>query len=531
MLMPTAAAQVAPPPGSNTDGRMEATYTGGRFTLTDNILHRPIFVSILNRLVADQQCTPRIQMIPRPGGCDLVFSYTNNTDRPLKMGRIVLPGLRLSGNVKMFRFRQDTSVESLSGFEPADAIYPIGSYSPVMVLQDERHIVGLSLLYKAVEFNHPVQMCISSPERFPGDNGQHWNAEFRFTHDTFVATIPAGQTRAYTVAVRAVARDQSWLKTLVPYRDFFRSTYGQIDYVKDPRPVVGLMVSASGIADDANPRGFLPPTLRPDIHGWGPWANMVRSMPGQGFNRVMLWGPSGTFRNHAELNFPSLFMSGMDGMPRLRESFTQLSATAGPNLSLGFWWGRSLDVMTGWDTGQSTRLDPQNPQHVRQLLGELDLAVQGGATLIGLDSYTPLNPGDGYQWIRSLRAHAAKVKFITESASVDIYHNITPAYRDGALISAPDVLADFINPGHETWAGVQQVKGPGGQPIPNPTIAQRQAEMRRLADLGYIPVIFGSVPVPPGLRAVNSSISTIPRDLLPGSAPPPAPVVKKPGSP
>ena len=91
-LMPGALAQVPPPPGSNSDGRMQAAYAGGRFTLIDSILHRPIFQTslssphYLDRLVIGQQCTPRIQMVAKPGGADLVFTYTNNTDRPLRLG-------------------------------------------------------------------------------------------------------------------------------------------------------------------------------------------------------------------------------------------------------------------------------------------------------------------------------------------------------------------------------------------------------------------------------------------------------------
>ncbi len=515
-LLPCASAQVAPLAGSSSDGRMEATYVGGRFTLTDTILHRPIFQSISNRLFMDQQVTPSVRFVAKPGGADFVYTYTNNTDRPLRLGKVSIPGMRMPGDMEVFRFRQDVFTQQLSNFGFVEAIYPNGTYSPIQIFQDDRHIVGVSLLYNAVEYNHPVQIATVSPGRFPGDNGQHWNVDFRFTHDYFVATIPVGKTRTYTVAVRAVPRDQSWLKTIMPYRDYFRSLYGPVDYIRDPRPIVGEAVSFSGTASDSNPRGFAQTQLRPDVHGWGAWATRLRSYSTQySTQRVMLWAPSGNFRVHSTLNFPFQFLTGMNSIPRMRDSFSQLASVPSAGINMGFWWGRSQNIMRGWDQGAvgSENFNMTNPEHRALAFAELDMATSVGATMIGLDAYVPRDPGDGYNWLRAMKERAPNVKFITENAASDLIHNLTPTFHEASEIRASHVLADFLNPGHETWAAIQGMRGPGGAVITNPTISQRQAEMRRLCELGFVPLIYGPVPLPSGMLAQDSSRFTIPREL------------------
>ena len=524
-LLPHASAQVAPPPGSATDGRMEAAFVNGRFTLTDTILHRPLFQSLSNRFYFDQQVTPNVRFVPKPGGGDFVYTYTNNTDRPMRLGKISIPGMRMPGNMEVFRFRQDSFTQRLNNFEMAEAIYPNGTYSPVQIFQDDRNIVGVSLLYNAVEYNHPVQIATVSPSRFPGDNGQHWIVEFRFTHDYFVATIPPGKTRTYTVAIRAVPRDQSWLKAITPYRDYFRSLYGPVDYVRDPRPVVGEAISSSGTASDANPRGFNQPLLRPDVHGWGAWANRLRQYPQQqGLQRIMLWAPSGNFRAHPELNFPFQMLTGMNSIPRMRDSFSQLSSVPNASINVGFWWGRSQNIMRGWDQGAvgSENFNMSNPEHRALAFAELDMATSVGATMIGLDAYVPRDPGDGYNWLRAMKEHSPNVKFITENAASDLIHNLTPTFHEAAEIRTSHILGDFLNPGHETWAAMQFIRGPGGAVIPNPTIAQRQAEMRRLCELGFVPLSYGPVPLPSGMLAQDSSRITIPRELQAAASAPAA---------
>ncbi|MGQ0627178.1 MAG: hypothetical protein ACT4PL_03650 [Phycisphaerales bacterium] len=519
VLVSRASGQVTPDPGSSTDGRMQATYANGRFTLTDTIAHRVLFQSTSSRLVVDHQVTPTIRMIPKPGGADFVYTYTNNTDRALRLGKLSLPGMRLAGNFEVYRFRQDTYPQAFTNFHMVESIYPNGTYSPVQILQADRHIIGVSLLSNAVESNHPVQMCAISPPRYAGDNGQHMNVEFRFSHDYFVAKIPAGTTRTYTVAVRAVPRSESFLKTVVPYRDYFRGLYGPVDYVKDSRPVVGMAVSASGISTETNPRGFTPPNLRPDVHGWGPWANFLRTIPNQGLHRVMLWAPSGCFRVHQELNFPSQFMTGINDIPRMRDTFSLMGSVPNQaNVSLGYWWGRSVQVMHGWDTGVSTGFDIRNPQHQQIMLAELDMAVRGGATMVGLDAYVPPNPGDAYRWMQRMKERAPNVKFITENAASDLIHNLAPTFREAGEIHRADAMADFLNPGHETWGAMQYIRDGNGQIIAAPTMAQRQAEMRRIAALGFVPLVYGPLAVPNTLLSVDSSRTTVPRELQPAQS-------------
>jgi hypothetical protein len=498
------------------DGRMHATYIGGRFHLTDTITHRPLIQTPSTQLWRAGDIVPDIQVLPKPGGADIVYTFRNTTQVPKRLGVLCLPGIRFPGTVEHYRFRQDTYTDTLSNFALAEAIYPNGTYSPIVSIQDDRHVLTASLLYPAVDYDHQVQYTLSGLARFPGDGGQHWGVEFNFQHTRFNVMLPPATTRTYTVAVRAVPRDQNWLKTVVPYRDYFRSLYGPVDYVRDSRPVVGEAVSAAGVSTDQNPRGFLQGSrMRPDLNGWGPWANKLRTYPNFGYNRVMVWAPSGCFR-YSQLNFPYQFMTGMNSIPLMRSTLPELASVAGPNMALGFWWGRCLHPMRGWDVGmEDWNLDVNNPQHIAMAFAEVDMAVAAGATMIGLDAFSPGTPGVGYNYLKRLKQRAPNVKFISENAASDLYHNLAPTFHEAHGCLRPHVLADFLNPGHEIWASITRMLRPT---TGTPTVAERQAEMRRVAELGFVPLIYGPTPVPSGLLAVESWRTTIPPELR--TAPP-----------
>ena len=173
---------------------------------------------------------------------------------------------------------------------------------------NDEHAVGVSLLYPVLEYKHDVLITVNKAGGvFKGPKeSRGWYVAFNLSnspgakaHTTLSnpATLQPGQTRSYTVAVRAIKRSppkrnqsptgpQDWLETLVPYRDHFQKLYGQVPYVRDNRAVQGKAAGDVGITSDRNPRGFFGDnTSRPDIAGFGPLATRL-SEP-NGFKRVM----------------------------------------------------------------------------------------------------------------------------------------------------------------------------------------------------------------------------------------------------
>ena len=468
---------------------------------------------------------PQITFTPHPGGMDAVLVYTNHGAEPAPLGHITLAGLRLAPTVRYWDFRYDSSSSLYSNegsfFAGPGHTYPGQLYSPVAVIADDNYTIGVSLLYPILDYKHTVRVLMRSPGGIYAHGGQSWDIDFRLDGD-----LPPGQTRRYTLAVRVATNQADWVRTLVPYRDYFQALYGPVQYQRDPRPVEGFTLAIAHAISESNPRGYSSTTRRPDLNGWRRWANVFKASRSNAFTRTMVWTPSGLFKNNRDLNYPFLFMTPLLEMSASADTLDELASVAGPDLSLGFWWGRSQQVMRAWDQPDADYLDPDNPEHVRRAFRELDAAVDLGATIIGLDAYAKIEPWTALRWLRMLQEHAPGVTFIVEPKASDIFHRVAPTWLDSPKVNQEDVLADLILPGHETWVGVRYdlIERERGRSLTN---EEKRSIARGFAAKGYVPVVFSAISVAPqaDYLAAESWTWTIPPGLgeSDGSPPPPPP--------
>ncbi len=486
----------------------------GSLTLRETVSKRDLVAGGNQPVAYGGQIKPTIAMKLAAGGADFTVRYTNTTTAPAKLGTIGLTGVRFAAPLRYWQFGQDTKTIDLKSFDAAALTsYPGGTYSPVQVISDGVHTLGVSLLYPAAEYDHTVQRFTVGSERVKGNPGapRTWAVGYRLDGE-----LPPGATRTYTLAVRAVPASASWLETVVPYRDYFQATYGPVKYQRDDRPVLGLAAAFVQNASPSNPRGWAEPTLRPDQHGWGKWAAKIRADAKRGsYDRVMLWTPSGVF-DKGPANFPFQFMSTVAGVPKAAESVHELAALsahggghAAGALELGFWWGHSANVMTTWNPTSSHALRPSNADDAKRGFAELDSAVAAGATMIGLDAFQMSRPADLYHWLKMMQARHPHVRFVSENAASDLIHNLAPTFHEASVIVNPHVMGDFLNPGHETWAAVTT----WGLNVPRnraPTPAERDAEINRLRGLGFVPLTYGVVPQPKSPVDTRSWLRSVP---------------------
>lgn len=483
-------------PGGNTGtpaptGRFSATMnSAGLVTITDNTNQHQV-VSPNNLPIAyESELRVSREFRPADGGADIVITLINDTPTDQPLGKIGIGGIRFGNQIEIGDFRHDAKFvefDSRGGrFTTATRNYPEDLYSPIGVIRDGDYTLGMSLNYPILEYEHGITASFHVPGGQYIQSGQCWNGEFNL-----LGTMKPGETRQYTLSLRVVENERHFLNTLIPYRDYFQEMYGAVRYERDPRPVIGSFIGAVANLSSSNIYGYDGNSRRPDISGWGPWANYLAGAPERGYQRVMLWCPSGMFREHADMNFPFQFMTGMANVPLVADTAYLLKErVSDQGINLGFWWGRSSQIMRTWDTDQTESLDPDNPDHVALAFAELDLAVQRGAKTIGLDAFVYTPGWDGFRWIEMMKDRYPDLGFVVEPSGPDFQHVIAPTWVEGLHhITTPPILADFLVPGHETWCNTrmdlwQHFRGQ----VPNDAI--KNGYWQQLADMGYVVVSY-----------------------------------------
>ena len=157
------------------------------------------------------------------------------------------------------------------------------------------------------------------------------------------------------------------------------------------------------------------------------------------------------------------------------------------------------------------------------------MAHRAGATLIGLDGLNHwLVPAwDQRRLIRAMRRVYPSITFVAEPMCADFIQVDAPGFmiaytanknarndRDFHKLTTPHYLADFLLPGHESWAyfrysEIQRIR-PG-----NISAARVQSDASALAKLGYVPVIVSTVSLtdPDRARAAETWKTTVPEHL------------------
>lgn len=467
---------------------------------------------------------PHIEFEARPDGYNVVYTFVNTTGKRASIGEFYVPGIRFGSLIGTRDFKVDGKAATINhnngNYAGGGLWYPETMYAPVAVVSQDGYTIGASLHYPILEYKHRVFVRVESPGGqfiYPNRN---WQILFRLNPSnpneggySPEGEIAPGETRRYVLAVRVLKHAEGqhqneWLRTLEPYRRYFKRMYGDVKYERDPRPVLGVAIANGAHLAPDNRMGFSPyQRFRADKYGFGPWVELLNQYRASGYERAMIWAPSGLFYKHRESNYPFQFTSRWKALPEMRRSVRELQQLAATGYDLGLWWGRSAQVMTSWDTDQMTRLNPQNNTHRRLAFEELDGAAAAGAKLVGLDTFTFLPIWEGYPWLVEMQSRRPQIKFVIEPVACDIYHTLAASYTLGttsqserpAQVTSPHLLADFLNPGHETWSVIHagHIREQMGLPYTGDvTPDQLQREVSKISTMGYVPVPFASAPLP-----------------------------------
>lgn len=450
-------------------------------------------------------------------GADLHVTLQNPTAAPLPLGDIWVAGIDMADTITSYDSRQtwapftvDRSNFNSSGYYWGPGwYYPNDVYSPVWVIKDSRYIFGISVLYPLLQYKHSLYILPFG--YIAPDDHARWGFIIHLE-----GTLPAGEERQYTVNLRVLPSSEHEMKVLIPYRNYFRSLYGGVQYTRDPRPVAGIGISQPEPQSPSNPYGFVNEALRPDTNGWGPWAQNFASYEALGFHRAMIWTPTGLYYNHFGDNYPNQFMTEMRHVPAMNNSLQMLRAISTSSFAMGYWWGHAGGVPDDdWNRVGFETINPYNPAHVARAFEELDMAVSLGAKAIGLDAVVAMPGWDQYLWMQMLKSHAPGVNFIAEASPSDFVHTLVPSFIIYQPTYNEPLLADFLLPGHEIWAGIRfDLLIPGAwTSLENRPL--RQAMIARDASLGYVPLQWMDDPLAQPNLADASWLRTIPQELRP----------------
>jgi len=416
-------------------------------------------------LFTESKCKADYELKEVPGGFDVVLRLHNPTDEPQERPAFRLHGIRMGtkfsyldgrslGHIHERDIAQQVLQEDLSYRRPLlhwRMTYPDDLYSPVALVFNERFAVGLSLIYDPFKEKHMVNV------EYHTDGGEHLG---RVTmgvglHQPYPdwqepkgrVLIEPGATQRYRFVVR-FCKAARWFDALEPYREFFRNRYGRVRYTADLRPVFGEPTGLTKFLDEeSNPRGYSPQG-RLDLEGWKPYVRHVRETAlSSGYRRIMIWCPSGLYLKGS--NYPCEFMT--EWPQKLVETLPVLLDLKRQGVSIGMWWGRSSQVSGGWNSGKMWERDVTNSRDVEAAWAELRLAMERGTDEVGLDAFKYVPLWQRYDWMQKMQEQFPTLRFITESADCDIMHTIAPTFMTWQRQHYEPVLADFLNPGHESW--------------------------------------------------------------------------------
>jgi uncharacterized membrane protein YgcG len=500
-------------------------------------------------IIAAQQ-HPLVQHLPagvtsdltlqqQPTGADVIVTLTNTTSEPKRGGTLTVGIMNLGQNVEYFDFRTRTTPRAITPGQTAGGMYPDDLYSPLTVVRNGQLAIGVSIQYPVMDYKHDLYMVVGSPAgSTTGPAGRGWMVSYQtanFGGETYYnkiansLLIPPGESRTYVMSVRVTREVDKWVTTLTPYRNYFRSMYGGVQYRRNTNPVRGYTCASDVNLSAANPFGFLEAS-RPDLRGY---ATTVAELNRVQAPTVMVWALSGLQRHNRDRNLPYLVASPLRNHPKLASAFdpvTGFQAVPRSGRELGIWWGYASLITRQWDTPEATFFDPTIQEHYDLALREMQAMYDMGARVIGLDTFchriTPI--WKGIPWMHNMKARFDGIRFVTEPSMCDIMHLVAATWVNGYelapgevpatvqdiyAIKGPDILADFLVPGHETWAGIGYDVHKRFFNI-DPSPAYIINDLRRLAAWGYTPVVYESINLPTDLTPANSWETSLPAAIV-----------------
>lgn len=395
-------------------------------------------------MYGSSQCEVSLVSTPTDSGVDVAYTIFNPTMESQAMPTLQIGGIDLGDRIEFLDHRTGCEWMPLdaSGGQAAwspTAPYPQSLYSPVIIARNERVAVGLSLEYPLLQYTHQIRTYIG---RGSGVNGSTWTAKFYLDGE-----LAPSESRDYVVNIRYTNHDD-WIHTIAPYKEAF-SRHGSVRYHQDLRPVWGIGVSDTLLITRDNPRGFR--GTRADLNGWEADADYILNyVEPAGYKRVMVWAPAGMYDRYIQNNYPPQFMVNWTG-PML-DSASQWTRFRDAGISLMFWWGRSGQYADKWNDDMLDQFNPADPTQGRMMLDQWRIAIQRGASGVGLDAFTQMNGWQTIPWIAALRELKPDATIVAEPASFDLLNLHVPTVLYSTdLEGGPHYLADYLVPGREMW--------------------------------------------------------------------------------
>lgn len=416
---------------------------GDSFTISSN--SRGLLRSVTNQpMYTDSQCQVVLVSTPTESGVDMTYTISNPTETMQAMPTLQVGGFSLADRIEYLDHRTGCQWITLdaSGGQGAwspTAPYPQSLYSPVIIARDNSVAVGLSLEYPLQRYQHQIRTYMG---RGTGINGSTWTAKFYLDGE-----LAPAESRDYVVNLRYTHRDD-WIHTIAPYKEAF-ARHGSVRYHQDLRPVWGMAVSDSLLINHSNPRGFR--GTRADLNGWqGDVDYMLDFVIPAGFERVMVWAPSGMYDQNRQNNYPPQFMVDWTG-PML-ETASQWTRFKDAGVDLLFWWGRSGQYADRWNDDTLDKFDPTLPAEGRMMLDQWRTALQRGASGLGLDAFTQMDGWRNIAWIAALRELKPDATIVAEPACFDLLNlHVPTSLYSTDVDGGPHYLADYLVPGREMW--------------------------------------------------------------------------------
>jgi hypothetical protein len=533
---------------------------------------------------------PAVRVQIQPDGFDVVYTFRNRGRSPAPMATLKLGVITLGEDVifQDMRSVQQPMEVNPAKFPVRNFDYPGAVYSPVTVFRNKSHAVGVSIQYPILEYQHDLRITLRSPagRLADGPGGRGFQVEHALSAPREEAPqrperpqqdpardrpgaeaprpgalpvafgqpgddapppedeaasrpvrgpwparpglVPPGRERVYTVSVRFTRAAEEWVRTLLPYREFFRRTYGGVTYERRTGPINGVVMANMARISRENPYGWVRAVPRPDQAGYKPWADELKRR--KGWSGFLVWMPTGMYDQVGpKFAFPYQIATRWTTDPRLASALDRSSGLASipaTGAELGLWFNRSLQVATEWNTKDRQAMDPDDPALARAAFDELDAATAAGVTIIGLDTFSPriIPAWRLYPWLKTLRERYPDVTFATEPITFDILHTLAPTYLRGYddqqkpetlaelyKIKGPHLMADFLLPGHETWGTMRYGGYRWFKVEVTPDVIA--ADARRLATWGFRPLLFTDLDLTRPVQAAESWRTSVPDDL------------------
>lgn len=457
-------------------------------------------------------------------GGEIELELSNPGDSPVPLGRIFLLGLDFGRHVTMGDFRHGSELPNRDvgggaegdpnwhlsgGYNSGDIEYPGDLFSPVALFGGRGYYLGISLEYPLLEYKHEVMFNV---QRWVGTKTLNLMIDLK-------GQLPPHQTRTYKLHVRVVPSTVSWLQTFIPYRNFFRDTYGPVTLVRDPRPMVPIAPAMTDQQSPSNPFGYL--TFfgkRPDLDGFSGIAELMQTYLSWGYTRQLIWPLSGLYSGAAAAyNYPSLMLTPLLADIRA-QSLPLISALREQGVDIGFYQGYGSQIHFSWDDPRPVNIDTSNPDHLARAFAEIDLAYSLGGRTLGLDAFLSMPLWNVLEYLTILRSRYPGMRFIGELSPPDIFARENVSYLTSVEVHGPHTLADFLLPGHESLIAIDFVGLYGSPGSPTPFVLNW---MKQYAEWGFVPLPQDARPLPnpDDYRARESWKTTVPQELRDPCAP------------